>query len=85
MQQILLQLLVAKVELVNQHFAVNLSRCNESIREKKLVYLDADIYGPSIPRMMGISKKPIMLVKIKNLIPLESYGIKLYVYWLSCQ
>ena len=38
--------------------------------------LDADIYGPSIPRMMGISKKPIMNEN-KKLIPLENYGIKL--------
>ena len=38
--------------------------------------LDADIYGPSIPRMIGVSKKPIMNEKNKKLIPIESYGIK---------
>ena len=37
--------------------------------------LDADIYGPSIPRMIGVSKKPIMNEN-KKLIPIESYGIK---------
>ena len=37
--------------------------------------LDADIYGPSIPRMMGISGKP-ELNQNKKLIPLDSYGIK---------
>ena len=37
--------------------------------------LDADIYGPSIPRMMGISGRP-QASSNKKLIPLESYGIK---------
>ncbi len=41
----------------------------------KVGLLDADIYGPSIPRMMGISKKPIMNEN-KKLIPVENYGIK---------
>jgi ATP-binding protein involved in chromosome partitioning len=36
--------------------------------------LDADIYGPSAPRLFGLSQKP----KVENgkLVPLESYGIK---------
>jgi ATP-binding protein involved in chromosome partitioning len=36
--------------------------------------LDADIYGPSAPRLFGLSEKP----KVENgkLVPLESYGIK---------
>jgi ATP-binding protein involved in chromosome partitioning len=36
--------------------------------------IDADIYGPSIPLMMGISERP----KLKNnkLIPLEAHGVK---------
>jgi len=41
----------------------------------KVGILDADIYGPSIPRMMGISGKPQANVNNK-LIPLENYGIK---------
>ena len=46
---------------------------------KKLGYqvgiLDADIYGPSVPRMMGITGRPLTNDN-KKLIPLESYGIK---------
>ena len=41
----------------------------------KVGILDADIYGPSIPRMMGISGKP-KANENKKLIPLENYGIK---------
>ena len=37
--------------------------------------LDADIYGPSIPRMMGITGRP-EANKNKKLIPLENYGVK---------
>ena len=36
--------------------------------------LDADIYGPSIPKMMGILKKPDS--KNNKIIPIENYGIK---------
>lgn len=36
--------------------------------------LDADIYGPSMPRMLGISDKPTTQGKILN--PLEGHGIK---------
>ena len=56
-------------------FAVNLAVALKLIG-LKVGLLDADIYGPSIPRMMGISKKPIMNEN-KKLIPLENYGIKL--------
>ena len=42
---------------------------------KKVGILDADIYGPSVPRMMGISGKP-EVSQNKKLIPLENYGIK---------
>ncbi len=37
--------------------------------------LDADIYGPSMPRMLGISGKPTM-VDQKTLRPMENYGLK---------
>jgi ATP-binding protein involved in chromosome partitioning len=37
--------------------------------------LDADIYGPSMPRMLGISGKPEM-EDSKTLRPMENYGIK---------
>ncbi len=56
-------------------FSVNLATALSSLN-LKIGLLDADIYGPSIPRMMGISKKPIMNEN-KKLVPLENYGIKL--------
>ena len=37
--------------------------------------LDADIYGPSMPRMMGISGRPNS-ADSKTLDPMENYGIK---------
>ena len=52
------------------NFAVALSELG-----KKVGILDADIYGPSVPRMMGISGRP-EASENKKLIPLESYGIK---------
>ena len=55
-------------------FSVNLATALSSL-DLKIGLLDADIYGPSIPRMMGISKKPIMNEN-KKLIPLENYRIK---------
>ena len=55
-------------------FAVNFA-----VALKKLSYkvgiLDADIYGPSVPRMMDISEKP-KANENKKLVPLEKYGIK---------
>ncbi len=36
--------------------------------------VDADIYGPSIPLMMGINEKPRM--RDKKLVPLEKWGVK---------
>ena len=37
--------------------------------------LDSDIYGPSVPRMMGISGKP-QSPDGKSLQPMENYGVK---------
>ena len=40
--------------------------------------LDADLYGPSIPRMMGcLNQKPDISEDKKMIIPLRRYGIKL--------
>ncbi|NWF36395.1 iron-sulfur cluster carrier protein ApbC [Mariprofundus sp. KV] len=39
--------------------------------------LDADIYGPSIPRMMGLAGyKPEINYETKTIQPLENYGVK---------
>ncbi len=38
--------------------------------------MDADIYGPNIPRMMGISQ-PLQVDPDARIIPLEAHGIKL--------
>ncbi|WP_454914697.1 Mrp/NBP35 family ATP-binding protein [Xanthobacter sediminis] len=38
--------------------------------------LDADIYGPSLPRLAGLSQKPEM-EDGKTIIPLENFGLKL--------
>ena len=36
--------------------------------------LDADVYGPSVPRLLGISDKPQS--EGRTIIPLEAYGLK---------
>ena len=54
--------------------SVNLSIALSKIG-KSVALLDADIYGPSIPRMMGINNKPITNQN-KKFIPLENHGIK---------
>jgi ATP-binding protein involved in chromosome partitioning len=38
--------------------------------------LDADIYGPSIPLMMGVHRPP-MATEDNHIIPLEAHGVKL--------
>lgn len=42
---------------------------------KKVGLMDADIYGPSMPRMMGITGQPVSNDG-KNLEAMENYGIK---------
>lgn len=41
----------------------------------KVGILDADIYGPSMPRLLGLTGKPEM-VDSKTLKPMEAYGVK---------
>jgi len=36
--------------------------------------MDADIYGPNVPRMMGVQAAP--LVENEKIIPLEAFGVK---------
>jgi ATP-binding protein involved in chromosome partitioning len=37
--------------------------------------LDADIYGPSVPTMMGVSREPYVINK--KMVPLTNHGVKL--------
>jgi len=37
--------------------------------------MDADIYGPSIPHMLGLHEKPV-IGENKKLVPLSTYGLK---------
>ncbi len=54
--------------------AVNLALALEAAG-KRVGLLDADIYGPSMPRLLGISGKP-ETVDGKILKPMEKYGLK---------
>ena len=55
-------------------FAVNFALALKSTGSKVGI-LDADIYGPSIPKMMAINNKP-ETKDGKNLTPIEQYGIQ---------
>jgi ATP-binding protein involved in chromosome partitioning len=55
---------------VAANLAIGLSRLG-----LRVGLLDADIYGPSVPRLFGIREKP-MPGEDKKLIPIERYGIK---------
>jgi len=41
----------------------------------KVGILDADVYGPSMPTLFGVTRKPVS--KGKTIEPIEAYGIKL--------
>ena len=38
--------------------------------------LDADLYGPSMPRLFGLNRKPSVAPDGQKLVPLEGYGVK---------
>ena len=44
-------------------------------RGMKVGLMDADIYGPNIPRMMGVNSPPP--VENQRIIPLEAHGVKI--------
>jgi ATP-binding protein involved in chromosome partitioning len=54
--------------------AINLA-CALGASGAKVGLLDADIYGPSIPGMLGVQSEP--RVVDQKLVPLEAFGIKL--------
>jgi ATP-binding protein involved in chromosome partitioning len=39
--------------------------------------LDTDIYGPNVPRMMGVARLPVPPDDNGHLVPAEAYGVKL--------
>ena len=55
-------------------FATNLALALKSLNYKVGI-LDADIYGPSLPKMMAINKKP-KSEDGKSLTPIDQYGIQ---------
>ena len=54
--------------------AINLA-CALGASGAKVGLLDADIYGPSIPGMLGVQSEPTVVDQ--KLVPLEAFGIKL--------
>ena len=56
---------------VSSNLAVALAKAG-----RKVGLLDADIYGPSQPRMMGVNKRPAS-PDGKTIIPLEAHGVTL--------
>lgn len=57
---------------VSTNLAVSLAK-----QGAKVGLLDADIYGPNIPIMMGINERPLASEKENKIAPLLSYGVKL--------
>ena len=54
--------------------AVNLA-VSMAAQGARIGLMDADIYGPNVPRMLGVYKQPV--VEDQRIIPLEAYGIRL--------
>lgn len=46
----------------------------------KVGLLDADIFGPSVPKMFGIEREPVYITNVDGvdmIVPIERYGVKL--------
>ncbi len=57
-------------------FSANLACALQDLdRSKKVGLLDCDIYGPSIPLMMGINRRPE--IEGESIVPLENHGVKI--------
>lgn len=56
--------------------AANLAISLAKNSRKKIGLLDADIYGPSQPKMMGLEARKPGFDKDGKIIPLEAYGLK---------
>jgi ATP-binding protein involved in chromosome partitioning len=54
---------------VSANLAVEMAR-----RGARVGLMDADVYGPNIPRMFGLTDKPA--VRGTRIVPLERYGVK---------
>jgi len=55
--------------------AVNIA-CALSRLEQRVGLLDADVYGPSLPTMIGLAERP-RVASERRLLPLEKFGLKL--------
>lgn len=55
--------------------SVNLAVSLANTKNLKIGLLDADVYGPSIPKMLGISEKPSSSEK-KQILPYSKFNIK---------
>ena len=57
-------------------FTANLA-CTLANQGFKVGVIDADIYGPSIPMIMGVRTEKPLASKDKKIMPIEKYGVKL--------
>lgn len=51
-----------------------------ALKGHKVGLLDADIFGPSVPKMFGVEDEPVYIEKIDGvdrIVPVEKYGVKL--------
>lgn len=55
-------------------FAVNLACALERLLKKEVGLMDCDIYGPSVPLMIGVNSRP--MVEGELILPLENFGVK---------